>query len=141
MKIRNGFVSNSSSSSFVIAVKDQNKSIEFLDETIADRILKEIPKDEVVFNNKMVGNPHIGWDFIEGREKWCRSHQSFLDELEDDIWTGLEKYAERLACDGWSVAIGSMPGNGDGGSASQNYFYHNHVEIHDDDIIVTFKGE
>ena len=59
MKIRNGFVSNSSSSSFIINIKDK-KEIDFSE--IIDWEYTRTKEDEPVFNEDLINN-HLNYAF------------------------------------------------------------------------------
>jgi hypothetical protein len=143
MKIRTGFVSNSSSSSFVVATKGID-TISGRDTKVANRALKEVDLS-VPMNYIPNYLPHAGWGISANRETWIRSETSLLDYLELDSnydETRLDRCSKLmldLVKNGWNVAIGIVHGDGDGGDGYEQYFYHNHIEVWEDDVIITFS--
>jgi hypothetical protein len=143
MKIRTSFVSNSSSSSFIIATKGINKISE-RDAKIADRALKEV---DTGVEMRYIPDyyPHAGWGIAGHRKTWISSETSLLDYLELDSVDEAQDYVDKLLLglvkDGWVVANGTVHGDGDGGDGYEQYFYHNHIEVWDDDTIITFTGK
>ncbi|WP_010254279.1 hypothetical protein [Treponema primitia] len=136
MKFRNGFVSNSSSSSFIICSKNKDK--EFIRNRLAElfQFSKASPgkvftdDDDVDFLSHIMADEYLdphGDAEIERYYSWNEYahhlHEEYFFGPEEDFDRYLKDYAdiETLFKEGFIVFEGSMPDYGMGGSAMQ-YF-------------------
>jgi hypothetical protein len=135
MKIRNGFVSNSSSSSFFIAYRPEHykKDIYLKVPSLIKDINEYLEKKGIKYKSKNEDNnwhDSSGAVFLQESDTYVgfRSYQSVLDHLElntkeeaDDFGLRALKFAE----EGWHILIGQLPHDGDGGSELSNYMSKN----------------
>jgi len=165
MKCRSGWVSNSSSCSFVIgmrtAVLDQGDLSKLACERI-DSAFPDFPK-HVWGEVEFAGRPWtetLGHTFFLGENNggWKRSLDSVLDELDlsdegelealmaehpgPDVEFDCWRRAVDLAKEGFRVYLGSMPHSGDGGTNLQHRAYENRrdLRIDDPDFVLYFQG-
>jgi len=128
MKIRTGFISNSSSSSFIVCSKERfEDAIEHEFEEIfniptIDRIADAPFKDRFIHELK--------WDICQSLSDTDTSYYDFKNweeiekssEIDTRWWEENEKNEiKRLFADGWNyVSFLDIPNRGDGGSALQS---------------------
>jgi hypothetical protein len=144
MKVRIGFVSNSSSSSFVLAYKRDVQEpfedrIRWLLESVNTRL-----HDRSILVDDAQSNVGIAlFQFADNRVGY-RSRQSLLDQLdiydedEDGSMSDLDLKALDLIEKGYTVLTGGLPAGGDGGSKLTNYICDHKKDyfIEDDDLIL-----
>jgi hypothetical protein len=150
LKIRTGFVSNSSSSSFIIAYNPKKFSKDYVNRSTdlimaINRVYRQKNVDYMNENPESSYHANVGvmmfqeMDNIHG----YRSVQSVLDQLmiedenSDDIGE-LNQKAIDYSKKGMHLLFGTIPARGDGGSALSNTVYDNpeKFEIETKDLIV-----
>lgn len=162
MKSRLGFVSNSSSSSFLIAVKcpyDKKDALvkRRLKEMVYQNhlIIRDCDDDtkSTVRENAWI-RPFLMDEDCYEEYRWFRAPISILDyfgfETEDEVLKDcdcqegrVEKKALELSKDGWIVSMGRMRDGGEGGS-DESSFIRSHMssfEIRKPDFVMSFGEE
>lgn len=103
MKIRNGFVSNSSSSSFVIAVSNDCKSEDIKNALLnEDKALESFIKDEFQY----VSENYDEFEGLEGEELKIAIAETVADEILNSFVVsdyGGKKYEYFMKLGGWKV--------------------------------------
>jgi hypothetical protein len=107
LKIRNGFVSNSSSSSFIIGVKDnfsEEEILKHLNENLS------LPENHPLKKAAEIIIDHI-FDEINF-ENVSTSEKEYRGDLEDDELSFLDLDAIELLKEGWKIYSGSFHNEG-----------------------------
>ncbi len=127
MKIRSGFVSNSSSSSFIVAYKDN-----FMEEY----------KKEFSVNETRSGFPKITYDIGESFKRNISEEYTSLEDFINDVDWFRDEVKERftkLLAQGYKVAVGSVSDESDYDKIDK-YLCHTEFDYSSDNISI-YKEE
>ena len=126
MKIRNGFVSNSSTSSFVIAFIGNKTELKKKIEEVFDKLPENYP----------IKFPKMSPTIMNGIDKEVKSKKQYaqylgydnFSEAEDEMW---EEYVEYLN-KGWTLYFGGF--SDDGGEEFDAFLCNSDINYKDDEM-------